>query len=411
VKRPRILSERRFRLLWAGQSVSALGDQMMPVSIAFAVIGLSSSAADLGLVLTAGFVPRLALLLLGGIWADRLPRQVVMLTSDSIRCCSQGLLALLLISGSATVPAMMALVAVYGGAAAFFEPAAGALVPATVKPERLQQANALMSVSRNVARILGPIIAAATIAVIGVGWTFALDAATFLISGVTLVLLGFRLGEPPERERQSFWSELVEGWRDVVSRSWVWQMIAAATVFQAVYAIVLVLGPIVAADDLGGATAWGTIQAGAGTGAVCGGLASMRWIPDRPLLVGSLAVGMVSALPLTLAIPASLPAITLAAFVAMGGLAFLSTVWYTALQSYVPDSSLSRVYAWDLFGSDIAQPLGFLVAGPLAASLGTSGTLLGVAMAMSLVGSSLALTPSVRRFPSGLTSLRPVGSQ
>src|SRR5436190_19136085 len=96
------LRERRFRLLWLGQATSTLGDGLVPVALAFAVIQtLNGSPTDLGIVLAAQTLPLVAFVLAGGVWADRLPRQMVMLASDAVRGVVQAIIAILLLSGNA----------------------------------------------------------------------------------------------------------------------------------------------------------------------------------------------------------------------------------------------------------------------------------------------------------------------
>src|SRR5687767_519735 len=127
------LKERQFRLLWLGQATSTLGDGLVPVALAFAVIGsLDRGPTALGIVLAAQTLPLVAFVLAGGVWADRLPRQVIMLVSDVVRCLVQATLAILLLTGTAEVWHLAVLMAIYGTAQAFFQPAATGLVPATI---------------------------------------------------------------------------------------------------------------------------------------------------------------------------------------------------------------------------------------------------------------------------------------
>src|SRR5688572_19495013 len=93
------LRERDFRLLWAGQTTSALGNAVVPVALAFAVLDLTGSASDLGFVLAAHTLPLVAFLLVGGVWADRLPRQLVMVGSDLVRGAAHATIAVLLLAG------------------------------------------------------------------------------------------------------------------------------------------------------------------------------------------------------------------------------------------------------------------------------------------------------------------------
>ena len=177
------LREPRFRLLWLGQATSTLGDGLLPVALVFAVIeSLDGTATELGLVLAAHTLPLVAFVLIGGVWADRLPRQLVMLASDLVRFAVQATLAILFLTGTAELWQLVALIAVYGSAEAFFQPAATGVVPATVSPQRLQQANAMLGLTRSSAFVIGPAVAGVVVTVTNPGFVFAVDAATFAIS-------------------------------------------------------------------------------------------------------------------------------------------------------------------------------------------------------------------------------------
>src|SRR5206468_8004596 len=172
------LRERRFRLLWLGQATSTLGDGLVPVALAFAVIQtLDGSPTDLGIVLAAQTLPLVAFVLAGGVWADRLPRQMVMLVSDVVRGAVQATMAVLLLSGNAELWHLVVLAAIYGTAQAFFQPAATGLVPATISAERLHQANALLGLSRSLAFVVGPAVSGVVAAVTNPGIVFVVDAA------------------------------------------------------------------------------------------------------------------------------------------------------------------------------------------------------------------------------------------
>src|SRR5689334_18454223 len=149
------LAERQFRLLYAGQAVSLLGDALAPLAIAFAVLDLTGSAADLGYVFAAQLIPLVAFILAGGVWADRLPRQLVMLASDVLRGATQAVVAFLLLTDQAQLWQLIVLAAVYGTGEAFFRPAATALIPSTVQASALQQANALLAMTMNGANVIG----------------------------------------------------------------------------------------------------------------------------------------------------------------------------------------------------------------------------------------------------------------
>ncbi len=203
-----VLAQREFRLVLAAQATSAIGSSLVPVALAFAVFDLTGSAVDLGLVLGAGVATRLALLLVAGVWADRLPRQRVMLAADLLRCGTQSVMAVLLLTGSARLWALALLVIVYGAGDAFFSPAATALLPQVVTREHLQDANALVSLARNVCWALGPAIAGLVVQGAGPGWVFAVDAATFAASALALSRIRSR---GPARGQALLGSSLTSG--------------------------------------------------------------------------------------------------------------------------------------------------------------------------------------------------------
>ncbi|HZC77909.1 MAG TPA: MFS transporter, partial [Ktedonobacterales bacterium] len=328
------LSEPRFRLLWAGQATSAIGDGILPIAAAFAVLRIGGSATDLGLVLAARTVSQLASFLVGGVWADRLPRQLVMLTSDLFRAAQQFVIGALLITGHARVWHLVVGAIVYGFAFAFFQPASTGLVPATVPPSRLQQANALMGLSRSINLVVGPLLSGLLVALIGPGWVFIINGATFIVSAVSLALL--RVQRAAQAARQSFFADLAAGWHQFAIRPWYWQNLCAHALWSFGMAAFYVLGPIVAARQLGGASAWGLIYAGLGVGLVVGGIISLRLMPARPLVAANLAL-VPGALPLlALAVPLPVIVIGLACVIAFAGLAFLNEVWDATMQQLIP---------------------------------------------------------------------------
>jgi MFS family permease len=391
------LRERQFRRYFIGQTTSYLGDGLLPVAIAFAVLELTGSATDLGLVLTARMVPVVLFLLAGGVWADRLPRQLVMVASDVARGGAQAVLALLLLTDNAELWHLLVLQAVYGIGEAFWRPAATALLPSVVSAARLQQANALTAVSVNAAYTIGPAVAGLLVASAGAGVAIAVDAATFAVGTVALLLLRVPALERPA-ERTTFAADLREGWREFSSRTWLWVVVAYFALFLlAVTAPLMVLGPVVADRELGGADDWGFIAAAIGVGVILGSTASGRIRPARPLPVGVLVFSAGTALyALALGLPAPTLAIAAAGFVSGFCEGVLDVIWITTLQQRVTRTALARVSSYDTLGSFVFMPVGFALAGPAADTLGTSTVLIGAAGFAVASGVLVALVPSVR---------------
>lgn len=385
-----------FRLLFAGQALSVIGDRITPVAIAFAVLELGS-ATDLGLVMAAGGVPFALFALAGGVWADRAGRRQVMLASDVLRALSQALTAALLLSGSAEVWMLVALSFVYGASSAVFMPAMVGLIPQTVESERLQEANALIALTRSVGNVAGPALAGVLIAVSGSGEAIAVDAATFVVSALCLARLA-PLPVVEDEEHEPFLAGLRAGWREVRSRAWLsWGLVAMSSYHVFVLPAVFVLGPALAESELDGASSWAIIVAAFGAGSVLGNVAALRLPLPRPVLMA--AVALVGASTQAGIIGSGLGTAGIAALECLAGVcvALFFTLWDLSIQEQIPARAVSRVSAYDFSVSMGLMPLGLAVCGPIADAIGLHATL----RWMSILGIVSALAwlaqPSVRR--------------
>jgi len=369
------LEERNFRLLWLGQTGSTVGDGLTFVAIAFAVLGIGGTATDIGIVFAAYSLPNVVFLLAGGVWADRLPRNLVMVGSDALRAVVQTALAFLLFSGTAEIWHIILAAALHGTASAFFAPASTGLMPQVVSASRLQQANALMAVSRGAAFIIGPAVSGILIAASGPGLVFAIDAVTYLLSMVTLALLRIERSTAGA-EHASFASELAHGWREVRSRSWLLASLLTFAVSNVALGAFMVLGPVIVDRELGGAAEWGVILTAGAVGALVGGGVALRWRPARPLLIGFAAMLVAGSRTLSLVLPSPVIVIAVASLATMAAISIANTLWETVLQQRIPQASLSRVSSYDWMVSLVFQPVAFALVGPLAATIGEVPTLL-----------------------------------
>jgi MFS family permease len=388
------LEEREFRLLWLSRVASDFGDRFGTIGLAFAVLAIERSAAALAYVLAARTIASIALFLVAGVWADRLPRQRVMLASDVGRGLAHAAMAVLLLTGRAEIWHLVVLAAVYGAAEAFFGPASQGLVPQTVSPARLQQANGLMSLSRNVTAIAGPAGAGVVIALSSAGWAIAVDAATFGVSAAFLLAMRVAFTKPA---KQTFLTDLREGWSEFTRQTWVWTCICHFALFQAVaLAPFFVLGPLIAEEELGGASAYATITAFGGIGSVIGSLAAIRFRPDRQLVATFLALLIWAPVLCAFAVAAPVWVISAFALVASAAINFAGTLWFTALQQHVPQHALSRVSSYDWAGSVLFLPLGYILVGPLADQFGTGDVLYSAAAWTIFSSVAILAFPSVR---------------
>ena len=367
---------------------------MANVALAFAVLSFGG-ATDLGIVLLAREVPMIVLLLLGGVLADRLSRRTILITTDTAKGLAQVATALLLFSGAANVWNVALVQIVFGVMNAFARPVSIGLVKETVSDGRLQEANALLQLSQNTISIASPAIGALIVALGTPALAIAVDAVTFFASA--LLISSMRLAPTARVASASILADLRGGWREFVSRRWVVAIVASFGLFQLTYfPALLVLGPIVAKDHLGGAAAWGTILAIESLGAVVGGVFALRLRVKRPLVVCQLVVVPSGLLLAALSVPLPLVAIAALSFVVGIGFALGSTLYTTAFQRNIPEHALSRISSYDWFGSVALNPIGYALIGPIALTLGASQTLAVAGVLNILVCLSVVLVPSVR---------------
>jgi MFS family permease len=388
------LTERNFRLLFASSTISGLGDGISVIALVFAVLQVSDSAIALGLVLAARQIADAAIVLAAGVWADRLPRHLVLIAVAVVQCVVQAITGTLVLTGSATIAMLVGLQAVYGLAEGFYLPASTGLIPATISPGRLQQANALLGLSRNATRIVGPAIGGAIVAAGSPGSALLIDAASFALGALLLVPL--RLPRRDEVvESKSFFRELSQGWNEFRRQTWIWTTIVFFGIGNFAFASYWVLGPIVAKRDLGGAPAWAALTATFSIGALVGGLLAIRIRPKKPLAASCMAAWVFLLQPLGMGLGLPLWTLTVFSVLAGCGLAIHITLWFTVFQQNVPEESLSRVSSYDSFGSFVLLPLGAALAGPVAAVIGVQETLLGAALVIAVTQAIVYAQPSV----------------
>ncbi|MFD6437077.1 MFS transporter [Streptomyces venezuelae] len=405
-----LLRNRPFRLLLAGRALSLIGDAVIPAALALAVLRATGSSSALALVLGCAMGPRLLLLPLGGVVADRFNPRTVALATDVVRCGTQLFVGVELLGGSPQLWHIALAEAVGGAASAFAMPTLPRLITGTVAPQDRHGANALFGVLRSSTVLGGPALAGLLIATAGPGWAFVLDAASFATSACLLSAVRLSYAHDtaadhpsgpasaPDEQPRSLRKDLVEGWREVRSRDWYWTSLIAHAAWNGAAAVLMTLGPALAVEELGGEGTWiWILQAGA-FGLLLGSLLAGRARPRRPVLTANLGLATY-ALPLAL-LAAGAPAVAvIAAYgLAQAGLGFLSPVWETSVQAAIPSSVLARVTSYDWLLSMAAMPLGYVLA-PLAASVWGAGPPLWIAAAVVGVAcAGTAAVPGVRSF-------------
>jgi MFS family permease len=384
-----VLRHPNFRNLFLGQAASTVGDRIVYVALALYVTDIGTPT-DVGLVLAAHALPLVGFVLLGGVWADRLPRTRVMISTDVVRFALHALLAALIFTGAVEIWHIVVIEALFGTAEAFFKPALTGLVPQTVPEDEIQPARAATGALETAAEFVGPALATALVLGLGAGWAFALDALTFLVSAAFLARIRARdRGEPVVA--QSVLVELREGWAAVRSRAWVWTIVLAFSLALLLsFAPWTTLGPTVAEEGYGSAGVFGVLAAAFGLGTMLGALIGFRWRPLHPMRTGMILALSWPAAMLAFALVLPLPLVVTVCFGNGVGLALFDIWWHTALAERVPPHLLSRVSAYDWMGSLALLPLGYLIAGPLGEALGAREVLTaGSAISIAVLASAL----------------------
>ena len=402
------LRERSFRWFFASHVVDLWGTTMAPVALAFAVLAIDDSATALGQVLAARSIPTVVLLLVGGVIADRFGRGLVIQVSNGVSAVSQGMAAALVITGQAELWHLIVIGAVNGTADAANFPALQGMIPQLVPRAQLQSANALMGVARGVLLAAGPTTAAVLVVSVGPGWALAVDAVTWLVA--LLLLVPIRIPPRVKESATSVLHDLREGWLLFRSTTWLWVVVLAFGVLNAIIAGAWhTLGPPLALDTIG-ITGWGYVLSAYALGLVLGGVVMMRIRVRRPLRAGMLGC-LVFALPLLLlGLEPVLWALAALAFLGGVGMEVFGVGWSVAMQENVPEEMLSRAYSYDALGSFVAIPAGQLCYGPLGEWFGLRPVLVASGIAYAAVCLLTLASRSVRGLEHGVERVStPVG--
>ena len=390
--------QRDFSLLWAGMTVSLIGDGVFLVALAWQVYEISNVPTAMSVVGIAMSVPHVTLLLFAGVISDRMDRRVVMVAADVVRGAVIGVIAVLALTRALELWHLWPLMAVYGAATAFFGPAFDAIVPDVVDAEVLPQANALDQFIRPVGlRMLGPVLGGWMISSWGVGAVFLIDAASFAVS--VSALLAVRARPRRAAPGASVVADLREGFRFVRRHLWLWGTFAAATL---AYLLFMgpseVLLPFLVKNDLGGtAGELGLVFGAGGLGAVAAALAMGHvGLPRRHITFIYCAWSLATLAVAGYGMARSLGQLMVVSF-AFHALETAGTVaWLTVKQRHVPAHLLGRVSSFDWFISIGFLPVSYALTGPVAAVVGTRTTLVAAGLLGAAVTLSFLLLPGMR---------------
>jgi MFS family permease len=391
-----LFSYKDYRNYFVSSLIFFIGSSAFPIALAVSVLDNGGDVTDLGLILAARLLSGTLLMLVGGVWADRLPRKWIIIGSDSFRA----LIALVLVLVSANHLPLWAiglLVFLMGAGDAFGQPAGSAIVPSLLPDHLLPIGNVAKGIVGKIGTIVGPGIGGIAIATIGADLTFALIAAFFLFG--TTLLIGIK--EPPRQEiledKPTFIFELREGFKLVWEIKWIAASIAMAT-FQlmVIVAAETVLLPVITRREFGTDSVFAISAAAFSLGGVLSAVVAIKIKTSRPGLIAISMWSLFAFAPLVLAFPLNPQFVIIGYFIAGLSIGGWEAYWVTAVQREVPQDLQGRVFSIDMVGSGGMMPIGMALVGPSVALFGEKPFLLGAIVFHLLVCYLVLLVPGVK---------------
>jgi len=376
--------------------ISNVGNGVSPIALAYGVLNLPhATGRDLSIVMAARFVPLIAFMLFGGVIADRFQRNRLVGGSDMLGSFLAATSAISLIVGFSSTWLLALMGALFGILNAIWWPAMSGVLPEILPKEKLQEGNAVIGLMTNIGYIIGTLAGGILVSTVGAGWGLLVDATSFFIAGVIVWNLPL-IGKIKEKSPGIF-HDLVVGWREFISRSWVIAMVISfALINMAFESMLSVLGPLNFSDPVSGPRQWSYNLAGLSVGMLLGGIWALKIKIGRPLFLAMVLVAISAIWDFALALNFSLPVSVLASVFSGVSVEIFLVTWNTSLQSHIPEESYSRVSSYDTLGSYGIAPLGIVVAGPLAMHFGVDVILFATG-AITLIAATVSLlVPSVR---------------
>ena len=405
-----LFSYKGYRNFFISGLIFVLGASAFPIALAVTVLDNGGDASALGLILASRVLAGTLFMLIGGVWADRLPRKWIMIGADSFRAA---ICLVLLVVSAQDMPlwAIGLLVFLMGLGDSFGAPAGTAIVPSLLPDHLLPAGNVAKGLVAKIGTIVGPGLGGLSIAFLGADWTFALIGGFFLVA--TSMILGIH--EPPRQEiledKPTFLFELKEGFKLVWEIKWIAASIAMAS-FQlmVIVAAETVLLPIVSRREFGTDSVFALSAAAFSLGGMISAIVAIKMQPKRPGFVAIWLWALFAIAPLVLAFPINEYVVIGGYFIAGLSIGGWEAYWVTAVQREVPQDMQGRVFSIDMVGSGGLMPLGMALVGPVIALMGEKPFLISAIVFHVLICYLVLLVPGVAEMRDPRRS-SPIGEQ
>lgn len=390
-----LLRQPNFLKLFLATQITTFGSAMAPIALAFGVLELTGSTKSSALVIAAPVVAQLLTLMISGTLADRTSRRLLIVFACVWATIFQSLIAISFIAEFASVALLTGLTLCGGIVIAITFPASTGLTPLIVARSELQNANSLLGIARNSSMVLGAAIAGLLVSVMGPGFALTIDALTFAIAGALFFSLN-----PDEQTKPppaTFIEDIRKGWDAFISHRWLWIMVIQFSfVAASMQSVQGLLGPAIAKSHMAGAMDWGLISAGLGLGTVMGGFVAMQIRVERTMFVGAICLFFFSIPALMLAAPLTVWFLVIGMTITGIARQIFIVLWQTTLQTKIAPEMLSRVSAYDFFGSFALAPLGIVLFGYLYEVIGFRATMFACAATIILPTFAVLFVSDVR---------------
>jgi MFS family permease len=389
-------AHRGFTALALSRFISNVGNGISPVALAFGVLALpGATGKDLSIVMAARMFPMIALMLFGGVVGDRFKRNRIVGGADVIGSCFAAVSAISLIVNHSSVFLLALMGALFGILNALWWPAMSGVLPEILPKEKLQHGNAVVSMTTNIGYVVGALLGGTLVTAFGSGWALLVDAISFFVAG--LIVWNLDLPTIIRENKKTVFQDLKSGWHEFISRSWVVTIVIAFAIINTAYESLLqVLGPLNFSKINNGPQFWSFNLAALTAGMLTGSVISLKVHFSRPLLFAMLIISATAIWDFSLAFGAAIWISLICAFLAGIAVDIFMVIWNTSLQTHIPESSYSRVVAYDAFGSFGLSPLGIAAAGPLAQIFGVSKMIYVTGVMTLLAALASLLIKSVR---------------
>jgi MFS family permease len=405
-----LFSYRSYRNLWVSTVLTIIATSAFPIALAVTILDAGGSATALGLIMGARVLAGVLLAPVGGVWADRLSRRSVLITSDGIRAFV-GSIMIFFDPATISLWVLLAVVLIMGASDAFGRPAVAAIIPSILPDQLLPSGNVVRGIAMKGGEIAGPGIAGLIIVTFGTHVTYLTTCFFFLVGALLLLRVHENPREISSTPKSSFITEVREGLRVVWYYKWITAMIIMAT-FQLmmVVGVEMVLLPVITKRDFGTAAVYATAAALFSLGGVISAIISIKSNTKRPGTVSVVVWGLFIFAPLVLAFPSSRELIFLAYFLAGFSVGPWEAFWNTQVQREVPTEYQARVFSIDFMGTVGLLPLGMALAGPMANLVGERQLLIGVAIFHLVICAAVLLVPGVKEMKTSLPPYSPNNS-